>query len=245
MKERVPLVAAAIVSSLMAVSPVLAQAPPAAERRFTLVLRGGLAFGGPASSMEGAMASAGLADSTEGFGEPIEYPWSSGYSDGFYGVSLGFAVKPRLRVSLEASSRVDLGETFGHKGAFDWGDTSPSAYVSAAGSVQTWAFVASYASPTWHLGAGPALGLMEVETFTMSVNRESHARPGLVIDGGVRFPSRSRLFVEFGGQYRLFPGIPVGPIAAAASDGSLLATVPKTSMSFSHGVATAGLGVRF
>jgi hypothetical protein len=219
-----------------------------AARKWSLSVSLGYSSGGPAGSMEAAMRSAGLTDSQQGFGMTLTSP-SSGEGGFVTSASLSYALRPRWEVKVLTARRLELGETIGYSGPPECcPPDEPSASLFTDYSVRTTAALLVFKAGPLRVGAGPSLNAVSVESFE-EVGRhrsDSGSRPGLVVEGGLAFPERSRLFLSLEAQHRYVTPFKAGSFRAVdGRSGRVLATVAPARLSFGHGVVAAGLGVRF
>ena len=95
------------------------------------------------------------------------------------------------------------------------------------------------------LGAGLSLTKLRTEARAGGSSSQREAlRPGLVLDGTLALPARTRLFVELSAQYRWVLPASIGPIDVHDYDGTYVTTFPETSVSASRWVWRFGVGLR-
>lgn len=154
------------------------------------------------------------------------------------GVSLGYLLRPRLQTRLIVTS-ANLG--------YNYGRGPQNADLEIRQSVTSFGLsVAWLPDGVLRLGGGPTAALVHVTAVTddgLQRDRSTQVQAGFLLDCGVRFPRRSRFFVDIGAQLRyLFP-TNVGPYDAKRT-GQTTATMPQSRISFGHTVAAVGLGIR-
>jgi len=224
----------------------------ASPGRWTVSIVTGPTSSGPAGEIETAMRNAGLSDDELNFfstnGRLIRHPFSrTNWGDsGFpWLLDVHYTVRPRYGVSVIVSEAM-AGMTFGYR--------KPSEYMDLDYVVNMIAPVLSIEPRPWvRVGAGPAfysatLSQMAYGSGDMLV-RQRDRNVGLLLDGSVNAPARSRVFAEIRVQYRRV-GTKIGPLTSfgpLTSSGSLSDAVvlPARSVSYSHLFAGAGLGIRF
>jgi hypothetical protein len=96
------------------------------------------------------------------------------------------------------------------------------------------------------VGLGPSLNFLKVQDISAGGGSPSSTtiRPGLLAEASLTTPARSRVFFEISAQYRYVLPAEIGPIDEPASMFSEGAQLPRTGVSFSHGMVALGLGVR-
>lgn len=96
----------------------------------------------------------------------------------------------------------------------------------------------------FRIGIGPALYLTETHE---SIGREkkyfNNTKIGLLIDAGLRYPSKSLFFAELNFQYRIVGKVEVGPFKLG--HGEDMAFLPKTEINYKHYLIGVGFGIRF
>lgn len=215
-------------------------------RRWSVSWTAGAPFGGrSAADIEKAMVAAGLDDASPGclfgpcYGTP--HPFSS--TDGLgTTLTLGYLLRPRLELRA-LWGRANLGETDGYRDGPGFGT-----YMFLRQRITTVAVLpALKVSGGVRVGAGPSLNFLSVrdDAGTGGGVGSTAIRPGLLAEASLTVPVRSRFFFEVSAQYRYVLPAEIGPIDKPAAMFSEGARLPRTRVSFSHGVVGLGLGVRF
>jgi hypothetical protein len=200
------------------------------------------------SSVEQALRSGGMGDVFPGgciFGfcsPPVRHPLSD---DGrrVATVTASYRLTRLLEVRAQYSN-ADLGSTEGyHADSTGYFGT----FLTVAQRMQTFAVLAAVRGTdnVW-LAAGPSLNhatIADVSSDPASRTSSSAVAPGAVIGAGITTGSRSLVFAELRGEYRLVLPLRLGPIGWPGSGGTL-APLPRSRMSFSYGLIALGGGVR-
>jgi hypothetical protein len=223
-----------------AASPAARAASP---RRWTVAIVTGPTSSGPAAEIETAMRNAGLSDDQLNFftNNLIPHPFSrTGWGDsGFpWLLDVHYTVRPPYGVSVIVSEAM-AGMTFGYQ--------EPSESMNLEYVVNMIAPVLSIEPRTWvRVGAGPAFYSASLSQIAggSDVVRQRDRKVGLLLDGSMNVPARSRVFAEIRVQYRHVGGTKIGPLTSSGSL-SHAVVLPATSVSYSHIFAGAGLGIRF
>jgi len=218
----------------------------ASPRRWTVAIVTGPTSSGPAGEIETAMRNAGLSDDELNFfstnGRLIPHPFSRtarGDSGFPWLLDVHYTVRRRYGVSVIVSEAM-AGMTFGYR--------KPSESMILEYVVNMIAPVLSIEPRPWvRVGAGPAfysatLSQMAYEPGDRLVGQRDR-KVGLLLDGSVNAPARSRVFAEIRVQYRRV-GTKIGPLTSSGSLSDAV-VLPATSVSYSHLFAGAGLGIRF
>jgi hypothetical protein len=118
------------------------------------------------------------------------------------------------------------------------------AYLTVTPSIRTFAALASYERSGFRVAAGPSLNRTRLDIDDGGGNRrEQRTRPGLVVEAGVERPRRTLVMVELWAQYHLVASQEYGPLPVS-SGGQLVATLPASTVSFSHFTVGLGIGLR-
>ena len=213
----------------------------ASPRRWTVSIVTGPTSSGPAGEIETAMRNAGLSDDSKSFftNDVISHPFSrTDWGDlGFpWLLDVHYAVRPRYGVSVIVSQAM-AGTTFGYR--------NPSEFMFLEYVVNMIAPVLSIEPRPWvRVGAGPAFYSATLsQTAGGSDVRQRDRKVGLLLDGSMNVPARSRVFAEIRVQYRRV-GTKIGPLTSSGSLSDAV-VLPATSVSYSHIFVGAGLGIRF
>jgi hypothetical protein len=218
------------------------------ERRWSVAATLGVPGPGPAADLEAAMRASGFDERGGGcvFGlcfPPMEYPRSSTGLNRSLGYPFALQIDRRLSdrglgLSL-LIGRTALGQT--------WGLHAPLTHLYVEYAVDSLGVMATLERAGFAVGAGPAVHVARLKDADPQFGDgpwERHARVGVLVQGRVMLPARSRLFVDANGQYRYVGNAEVGPIAPhpILEPG---ATFPRSAVSFSHWLLSVGAGVRF
>lgn len=142
------------------------------------------------------------------------------------------------------------GDYFDAEGLYHEHFLQPFALLGLKGHLTTYALLVDLLpSSSLHLGIGPSLHSLKVDTFEGELGNTkgpTHrwTKPGLVLDFGINLPSHSRVFVDLSGQYHLADEIMIGPFDVAYDTGELATTMPPTSVPINHLEFSIGLGIR-
>ena len=215
---------------LTVANPLAAQ--PSQSGRWTLSVRGGTAFGGPAGEMRDKLLAEGWVDQScsvrhdECHDTPVlRRP----------GLQLAATAIRRLNRSFDlllAASGGTLGSAEGQKGVRS---------VTASWNAMTVASGLSVSPIQWfRIGAGPMFGLLFRDALPRII-----VNPGLLVETGLRTSPRKPLFIELSVSYRLMPrrheeGWP-GREGAATGVGG----VSPLDAKWSHLTTGVGVGWRF
>ena len=182
------------------------------------------------------MRAAGLADVMEGgcfvfCSGPISHPQT--YSNGLPRTwVVRYFVRPAAQVRF-LWAQAPLGETHGYKADLH--------FLTLDKRVSTYALMGAVgAGPLW-LAAGPSLNRFVVRE---SSQQSGATRAGAVLSAELTVPERRRLFLVVSADYRFVLPADVGPYELDDFAGAVVATLPRTSVSPSHGVVSLGLGFR-
>jgi len=204
--------------------------------------------GGPLGELEDAMRAGAFDQPASRVTEGYEtHPDTTGGDFGYAVVTVGYRLKPRIELRLLGTQDHEFGDVEGYHGP----STSPSsaapadrAYLTITPSVRTFAALVTYARSGFRVGAGPSLNRTRLEIDDGSqIQNEQQTRPGLVVDVGVEWPRRTLVMVDLWAQYHLIGSQEFGPVPVAAG-GQLIATLPASTVSFSHFAAGFGIGLR-
>jgi hypothetical protein len=183
------------------------------------------------------------------FGGPLApYPREDAVYSARSTLSLAYRVRSRWSVTFTMETgRSGQPSVEGYRGPFAARDfESPRAHIDAEQTIRTWGGLVSFLpTPGLRLGVGFAVNSV-ASAYTsqgLTLQRFEATRPGLVVDGGLELPARTRLFVDLGVQLRFVAPLDVGPVTVF-DDGDYVGTVPGGSVSFSHSRVTIGLGLR-
>jgi len=201
---------------------------------------------GPLGDLEDAMRAGAFDQTASKVSEGDRtHPYTSGGNFGWAMLTVGYRLKPRIELRLQAAQDREFGSVHGYHGP---PDTPPSpappdrAYLAISPSIQTFAALVSYARPKFWVGAGPSLNRTRIEfDDRASVWSESDTLAGLVVEAGGEWPGGRRVGLELWGQYHLIGSQAYAPVPASGG-GQLVATLPAGSVSFSH--FTAGFSFK-
>lgn len=217
----------------------------AAPRVWSVSIALGVAGGGPAKDVEGAMRSGGFDDTSTCFffcSGTIDHPFSSRAG----GMTL---VSVRRRLGEMAHVRAmtgtsDLGSTLGYKadaGTF-------GTYVTISQSVRMYSVLAGMNTSEGGVWAavGPAFyqATLQLDNGRGGPDQQS-TQIGAAVAGGFAYPTRSRIFGELQGQYHLVRPVDLDRTDIKSDTGGPSGTLPATKVNFNHSVALIGVGVRF
>jgi hypothetical protein len=214
--------------------------PAKPERRCHVTLSLGTTSSGPAGDIESAMVASGFNETLDFLGR-TEYPFSrTGISGIPWMISLNYAIrqnaiKPTVLLGVIVSD-APIGMTFGYREPLLFLDIDYSVFtISPTVSVQF--------ADVFHLGIGPALYTAKSQqtggTLTVS---QSATKVGALLDLGLSYPPHSRFFAILSVQYRYVGKTTIGPFESSLGDSS--ATMPATSVSYSHSFVSVGMGIR-
>jgi hypothetical protein len=181
---------------------------------------------------------------TEGY---LTHPYTSGGDFGWGVLTVGYRLKPRIVLRLQAAQDREFSQVHGYHGP----NTSPGssappdrAYLTVTPSIRTVAALASYERSGFRMAAGPSVNrtCLEIDDG-VGVWREQHTGLGLVVEAGAEWPRGTLVMVELWGQYHLAPSQEYGPVPVSPG-GQLIATLPASTASFSHFTVGLGIGLR-
>lgn len=204
--------------------------------------------GGPMTDVEDSMR-AGAFDQTapritEGY---KTHPYTSGGDFGWPVLTVGYRLKPRIVLRLQGAQDREFSQVDGYHGPSSSprpGAPVDRAYLTITPSIRTFAALASYERSGFRVAAGPSLNRTRLDIDDGGgVRREERTCPGLVVEAGVEWPRRTLVMVELWAQYHLIPSQEYGPVPVT-SGGQLIATLPASTVSFSHFTAGLGIGLR-
>lgn len=231
-----------LAAALFARSPVEAQAGRSMPtRRWAISIAGGAVLDDRATgSIENAMRAAGLAGVMPAgcfiyCSGPISFPQT--YRDGPQTtLVVRYFVRPAVQVRF-LWAQAPLGETHGYQADLH--------FLTLDKRVSTYALMGAVGTgPLW-LAVGPSLNRFVVrESFDPQQPQRSATRAGLALSAELTVPERRRLFVVLSADYRFVLPTDVGPYEVDDFAGAVIATLPRTSVSPSHGVVSLGLGFR-
>ena len=205
-------------------------------------------WGGPAADVESSMRAGDFDQTapriTEGY---KTHPYTTGGGFGWPVLTVGYRLKPRIVLRLQGAQDREFSHVEGYHGPSSSPTSDPPvdrAYLTITPSIRTFAVLASYERSGLRVAAGPSLNRTRLEIDDGGgVRREQGTRPGLVVEAGVEWPSRTLVMVELWAQYHLVPSQEYGPVPVT-SGGQLIATLPASTASFSHFTAGLGIGLR-
>lgn len=187
------------------------------------------------------MRSAGLADVMPAgcfiyCSGPISFPRTYMVGPPPKTLVVRYFVRPAVQVRC-LWAQAPLGETHGYKADLH--------FLTLDKRVSTYALMGAVGTgPLW-LAVGPSLNRFVVgESFDPQQPQRSATRAGLALSAELTVPERRRLFLVLSADYRFVLPADVGPYDVNDFSGAVIATLPRTSVSPSHGVVTLGLGFR-
>jgi hypothetical protein len=175
------------------------------------------------------------------------HPYTTGGDFGWPVLTVGYRLKPRIVLRLQGAQDREFSHVDGYHGPA----TRPTsdapldgAYLTVTPSIRTFAALASYERSGFRVAAGPSLNRTRLDIDDGGGNRrEQRTRPGLVVEAGVERPRRTLVMVELWAQYHLVASQEYGPVPVS-SGGQLIATLPASTVSFSHFTVGLGIGLR-
>jgi hypothetical protein len=216
-------------------------------RRVTVNFYGQARLGWPGSDLERALRAGDFGDYDPG--EPFDPGTQSSVgptprsSDGRWGycVAVGYAVDPNWEIRGLVSSEEALRSYGASIGLYRlWLQLESSSERYAATLVyRPWAWLV-------RVGAGPALTSSEVTAVTAydRLTPNSESRVGYVLDAGVSWPRRSRLFVDAGAQYWHGGDVEFGPYNVQNGIGHIERVFPRSRHSLNRTCAGLSVGLR-
>jgi hypothetical protein len=212
---------------------------PSPTKRWSVVVATGPTSSGLAAQLEAGMRSTHFDDEFDG----THFPFSgTAYGDsGFpWLIDVHYAVRARYGVGLIVS-QADIGSTFGYRKLFN--------FLSLSYAVSTVAPIFSVEPRQGiRLGVGPAFyrtSLAEADEPLSSAERRAN-KLGVVVDGSIEVPSRSRFLADLRVQYRRVGSETAGPfVRTSLTPNEPPAIFRQTSVSYNHWFVGAGFGVRF
>jgi hypothetical protein len=204
------------------------------NRRLSVSVGSGTAWGGPAGDLEAAMRLAGFDQTTGGFfGAPTPHPHSN-HELGSVWFAIPFQVNPAWEVSI-AYSRTKIGQTFGYR--------APSQYLFVSYEAGLVGGMVSRSFGPLRLGAGPAWYSARWSDDASGITSPNHSRIGIVTQAGVKVPAHTRAYLDLNLQYRYTGRTPVGPFTPGGGFGTV--PFPETAVRVSHWFIGLGPGLRF
>lgn len=221
--------------------------PPAWNRWFVSLSFAGQS-GGPMTDVEAALRAGAFDQTAPRITEGYEtHPYTSGGDFAWPVLTVGYHLKPRIGLRLQASPDREFAHVDGYHGPTTRptpGAPADRADLTVTPSIQTFAALASYERFGLRVAAGPSLNRTRLDIHGGDETvREQETRLGLVVEVGGEWPRGTRVTAELWGQYNLVPSLDFGPVPVT-SGGRLIATLPASSASFSHFTAGLGIGVR-
>lgn len=203
-----------------------------------------IAFGGPGSSLEAAMRSEGFDDTyllCAGAWQPCnEDPWTHPDTTSSRDLYATWAARarvqltPRLGVGL-SFCRSPLQETDGYRADPAGEQTGDFVFVSSRATTVAVVFSVGRGDLAW-AGLGPSLNFLTLESEGgLSLPSASATAFGAVLEAGVRYPPRSRVFFEAAAQYRYVAPVHLTPPGLGRA----------YDIGFRHAAIMAGIGARF
>ncbi len=209
-------------------------------RRWEVSAQVGASFGGNSGQFEDVMRSSGFGDPEPCFLFCIgavtnPHSKSAGWMTD---LAVSYALRTGLRLRLERMS-AGLGATYGFHAPLTFLRLQPSVTtVSAAVLVNL--------SPRMRIGAGPAVGSVEVRQTDSPGGPPSRARrAGFILLGSLVSSSRSRVFAEFTAHYVVLASARVGPFVGHDLGSNAPTEMPQMRVWFRYLALHAGLGLRF
>jgi len=204
--------------------------------------------GGPMADVEDSMRAGAFDQTAVRITEGYEtHPYTSGGDFAWPVVTVGYRLKPRIELRVQAAQDREFSHVEGYHGPSTRptpGAPADRASLTITPSIQTVAALASYERSGFRVAAGPSLNRTRLEIDDGGgIQREQQTGLGLVVEAGVVGPSRTRVMVELWAQYHLVPSQEYGPVPVA-SGGQLIATLPASTASFSHITVGLGIGLR-
>ena len=181
---------------------------------------------------------------TEGY---ETHPYTSGGDFAWPVLTVGYRVKPRIGLRLQASRDREFAHVDGYHGPTTRptpGAPPDRADLTVTPSIQAFAALASYERFGLRVAAGPSLNRTRLDIHGGDETvHEQKTGLGLVVEVGGEWPRGTRVMAELWAQYNLVPSLDFGPVPVT-SGGRLIATLPAGTASFSHFTAGLGIGVR-
>jgi hypothetical protein len=222
---------------------------PSKRSRLAVSVQTGQPSSGPAQDVEAAMRVGGFADTSPGFGSPIDHPFSR---TGFWEIGrplafeLDYTWSPLWSVSF-AASQTPIGETFGYSSK-----SSGVGYLDLQYRVTTAGVAVLRNYRFFRLGGGPALYTTQMrkdpapepDPAARNQSWASHSRVGLMGVVGIRLPTETRVYFDLSAQYRYVGRTPFGPFTPT-SYGIPATPLTASEAQFSHWFIGFGPGIRF
>ena len=215
--------------------------------RISLVISGAANLGTMGKDVEAALRRSGLDDDTCPMDNPLAAPCDNeetpevSHGRYGYGVALSYALNPVWEFRSLASAEEEL-HSYG---------VSRAAYrvqLSLDARSSRYAMLAVYRpwASLVRLGAGPAFYNAEVRGSGDYTRFSDNAgsRLGVVLDAGLAFPRRSRLFADLGVQYWHGGDVRYGPYDLRNGIGNVQVHFPERTFSMNRTVAGIGIGFR-
>lgn len=220
------------------------------DRRWSLSVTQDLAAGATSTrDVVSSMRAAGLDQPLEDFfsGGSLYFPSVFSIDELLRSYTLGYRLRPKLDLRLAIHERErSLVEVTGYHGPFRGAPLRSELWLDPKQSIRTLgtAVAAFVPQPGLRVGVGLSVDRLRVETWGPNT-RTTSTRPGLVLEGALQLPRRTRLYVELSVQRRFVLPLEFGPFDLSASDGSFHTTFPRTRAHFSQTLVSLGLGIRF
>ena len=221
------------VGLIAAVVPALAQDLKPSSAAWALTVQIGAPVSGPSAAIRRLMETNGLGGTSSFFS--ISYPITKSTPS----LSLrGEVFRPHSSMGgtvTISESRVE-------------GSSDATVRWRAISLAQIYSFYAR--QRTHHISIGPSIQWLLTETgttfpaylSTSDVSRQTRVVPGLAIDGALRFPARSKCFIDLGTRYEAAFGQVHNELTYRTGAGTTR-TVP-VDLSFNRFMVTVGVGLR-